>query len=245
MARQPRVLSESGYMHVIVRGIGRQVLFETEEDYMFYLSSLETYCKQLKVTVCAYCLMENHVHLLLYESQSQIPLLMKKLGVRYSWYYNRKYDRTGHLFQDRYRSENVEDDAYLLSVVRYILRNPQEAGICKASEYRWSSYGSYMEKNSFVDTGILKGYVRDAADYAAWIAEENDDECLEYTPWKRDEEWAKKVIHKQLNGKSGTALQNMDREERNEALKKLKKAGLSVRQIERLTGINRGAIQRA
>jgi REP element-mobilizing transposase RayT len=245
MARQAREVSDSGYMHVIVRGIGRQVLFEEEEDYTFYLDSLERYSKAVRVTVCAYCLMENHVHLLLYDPERQIPVLMKKLGVRYSYYFNRKYERTGHLFQDRYRSETVDDDAYLATVYRYIMRNPEEAGICKASEYRWSSYALYGKSGSFVDTGMLERVVRDREDHAAWIAETTDDECLEYMPPRHDDAWALKVIHKQLNGQSGTSLQKMDRAERNEALRKLKKAGLSVRQIERLTGINRGTVQKA
>ena len=245
MARQAREVSDSGYMHVIVRGIGRQVLFEEEEDYTFYLDSLERYSKAVRVTVCAYCLMENHVHLLLYDPERQIPVLMKKLGVRYSYYFNRKYERTGHLFQDRYKSETVEDDAYLATVYRYIMRNPEEAGICKAAEYRWSSYALYGKSGTFVDTGMLERVVRDREDHAAWIAEATDDECLEYMPPRHDDAWALKVIHKQLNGKSGTSLQKMDRAERNEALRKLKKAGLSVRQIERLTGINRGTVQKA
>ncbi len=243
MARQAREMSGSGYMHVIVRGIGKQLLFEAEEDYAFYLSSLENDSKLLQVKVCAYCLMENHVHLLLYDTEKQIPLLMKKLGVRYSRYFNLKYERTGHLFQDRYRSEKVEDDAYLVTVFRYILRNPEKAGICKASAYRWSSYALYGDRKSFVDTGLLEDLIGDQAAYEAWIAEENEDECLEYMPHKHDDEWALKMIHQQLQGKSGTALQNMPRDERNEALRKLKKAGLTVRQIERLTGINRGTVQ--
>ncbi len=245
MARQPRQLSSSGYMHVIVRGIGRQLLFEEENDYKFYLSCLKKYSQDPKVTVCAYCLMENHVHLLLYDPEMQVSTLMKKLGVTYSWYFNKKYERTGHLFQDRYRSENVEDDRYLLTVFRYILRNPEKAGICKAPEYRWSSYHLYGDRSSFVNTGMLEGMLGDKAKYAAFIAEENDDECMEYVRQKHDDAWALEVIHKQLNGKSGTALQNMDQEERNEALRELKKAGLSLRQIERLTGVNRGAVQKA
>ncbi len=245
MARQARELSDSGYMHVIVRGIGRQLLFETEEDYLFYLDALERYSKELHVTVCAWCLMENHVHLLLCDTGKQIPLLMKKLGVRYSWYFNQKYERTGHLFQDRYRSEKIEDDAYLTTVFRYILRNPEKAGICKASEYRWSSYAMYGVRTSFADTRALEEMVGDRAAYAAWIAEENEDECLEDTPPKHDDGWAIKEIHRQLHGESGTALQHMNKAERDEMLRKLKKAGLTVRQIERLTGINRGTVQMA
>ncbi len=245
MARQPRKMSRSGYMHVIVRGIGKQLLFEEKNDYIFYIASLEQYSQELKVTVCAYCLMENHVHLLLYDPERQVPVMMKKLGVSYSRFFNKKYERTGHLFQDRYRSENVENDAYLLTVFRYILRNPEKAGICKASEYRWSSYGLYGDKRSFVDTGMLEGMLGEKDKYAEWIAEKNDDECMEYVTQKHDDAWALEVIHKQLNGKSGTTLQNMNPEERDKALREMKKSGLSSRQIERLTGINRGAVQRA
>ena len=125
------------------------------------------------------------------------------------------------------------------------MKNPEKAGICKAAEYRWSSYALYGKSGSFVDTGMLKRVVRDWEDYAAWIAEATDDECLEYMTPKHDDAWALQVIRKQLNVKSGMSLQAMDRAERNEALRKLKKAGLSVRQIERLTGINRGIVQKA
>ncbi len=246
MARQARKLSESGYMHIIIRGIGKQLLFESDEDRTFFLGSLEKYSQDLKVTVCAYCLMENHVHLLLYDTQQQIPCMMKKLGVRYSYYFNQKYDRTGHLFQDRYRSEPVEDDTYLLTVFRYILKNPEKAGICRASDYRWSSYALYGDRESFVDTSaVLEPLLGDRTAYAAYIAETADDECLEYTPSRHDDAWALKVIHRLLHGQSGTVLQKMDREARNEALRRMKKAGLTVRQIERLTGINRGTVQNA
>ncbi len=92
-------------MHVIVHGIGRQLLFEAEEDYAYYLDALEKNSRDLHVTVCAYCLMEDHVHLLMYDPEQRIPTLMKKLGVRYWYYFNRKYVRIGPVFGDRYRSE--------------------------------------------------------------------------------------------------------------------------------------------
>ncbi|MBQ3849619.1 MAG: transposase, partial [Clostridia bacterium] len=104
MSRQARRLSETGYFHVIVRGIGKQLLFEHDDDYRYYLMLLERYISQLSVSVCAYCLMENHVHLLLKDSKNELSLFMKKMGVSYSSYFNKKYDRTGHLFQDRFFS---------------------------------------------------------------------------------------------------------------------------------------------
>ncbi len=86
MPRQPRQHSESGYLHLIVRGIGKQLLFEEREDSHFFLSLLRRYSAETSVSVLAYCLMENHVHLLVRDEQGQTPLLMKKLGVSYSSY---------------------------------------------------------------------------------------------------------------------------------------------------------------
>ena len=105
-------------------------------DYQFYLRMLEKYSRETGVAVCAYCLMENHTHLLLYDKEKKIPEFMKKTGIRYSYYFNQKYERVGHLFQGRYRSEPVENEAYLITVTRYILNNPQKAGVCRQESVR-------------------------------------------------------------------------------------------------------------
>lgn len=83
--------------------------------------------------------MENHVHLLLRDTKDQLDLVMKKITGSYAYYFNHKYDRSGHLFQDRYGCEVVEDDAYLMTVIRYIHRNPEKAGIAKAGDYRFGA----------------------------------------------------------------------------------------------------------
>ena len=180
MPRQPRQRSESGYLHLIVRGIGRQALFEEREDYQFFLSILERFSRETRVIVCAYCLMENHVHLLVRDKGEQAALMMKKLGVSYSRYFNGKYDRQGHLFQDRYMSEPVDDERYLLTVFRYILNNPQKAGICTAAEYEWSSYRLYGRDGGLVDTTVLRALIGSDERYAEFIAAANEDQCLEY-----------------------------------------------------------------
>ena len=115
MPRTARQFSHSGYMHVIIRGNGKQILFEDYEDHYFFLSILKRYCEETEVRILAYCLMENHVHLLVHDLEGNTSQMMKKIGVSYSGYYNRKYERTGHLFQDRFRSELIEDEAYLLT----------------------------------------------------------------------------------------------------------------------------------
>ena len=243
MPRQPRQFGNSGYLHLIVRGIGKQILFEDREDYLFFLSILRRFSTETSVSVLAYCLMENHVHILVCDEQKNTPLLMKKLGVSYSQYFNRKYERSGHLFQDRYLSEPVEEDAYFLAVFRYILKNPQKAGICPAGAYEWSSYTEYAKPGSFTDTTLLQELIGDRAQLDQFLAEGEDEECLEYTPSRRDDEWAIQTINKLLGMTSGTALQALSKTERNAALRKLKSAGLSLRQIERLTGINRNIVQ--
>ena len=245
MPRKARTISITGYFHVIVRGIGKQILFEENKDYGYYVSLLRKYAVETGVTICAYCLMDNHVHLLLNDVKGDLALFMKKMGVSYAIYFNKKYERTGHLFQDRFISEAVEDEGYLLTVFRYILNNPYAAGICPASEYLWSSYGRYEDPESFVDTTLLRQMIGNWEQYAEFIAEKNDDQCMEYFPVKKDDEWAKAKIHKVLGIESGTELQAYARSRRDEALRMLKKEGLTVRQIERMTGISHSVIQRA
>ncbi len=126
-----------------------------------------------------------------------------------------------------------------------IPRNPEEAGNCKASEYRRSGNAPYGDRKSFSDTGSPEELIGDQAAYEARTAEENEDECPESVPPKRGDERALKGVRKQLKGKSGTALRDTDREERDGALRKLKKAGPTIRQLGRLTGINRGTVQKA
>lgn len=243
MSRPPRKVSETGYYHVITRGIGRQILFEEPNDYRYYIRLLQKYSEDTGAAVCAYCLMENHVHLLIYDRAGALPLFVKKVGISYSAYFNRKYDRCGHLFQDRYKSETVDDDSYLLSVFRYILKNPQKAGVCSADEYEWSSYKLYGGRSSFVNTETLCDMLGNFEHYAEFISAEDNCVCMEYAPEKTDDDRAADIVKQVLGVESGTAIQSYPRAERNEALIKLLRAGMSIRQIERYTGISRGVIQ--
>ena len=243
MARHARKLSGSGYLHVIVRGIGKQILFEEPKDNVYYIRLLERFSEETSVSVCAYCLMENHVHLLISDKGADIPLFMKKMGVSYSAYFNKKYERCGHLFQDRYFSEPVTDDAYFLGVLRYILRNPQEAGVCTAGDYPWSSFKLYGRRDSFVDTSFICEMLGSYENYASFI--ENGE--VEFTPLmsaaQKADEKAGRNIRDKLGMTSGTEIQSLDRKERDEAIALLLREGVSIRRIERLTGISRGVIQ--
>lgn len=245
MTRPARIFSPSGIMHVIVRGIGRQLIFEDANDYNFFLKKLSQYALETDVKICAFCLMENHVHLLLKGESSQITIFMKKQGVSYSFYFNQKYDRTGHLFQDRYLSESVADQRAFLSIYRYILQNPQKAGICSASDYLWSSYRYYDNWPEYMDSDLIKALLNTKEKYNTFMSANNKDICLEYHKTGHDDEWALGIIKATLSIETGIALQKYDKKHRDAALKKLFEEGLTFRQIERLTGISRNAVARA
>ena len=244
MPRQPRIISEFGYYHIYTRGNGKQILYENREDYIYYLKMLKKYCVAVNVTVCAFCLMENHVHLIVYDPEPRLPELMKLLNTAYAKYFNEKYKRKGHVFESRYCRIPIESEAYLLTVFRYILNNPQKAGICTAANYPWSSYSRYGEPDSFVDTSVLVDLIGSKAEYETYIAAKYED-CPELEEMSLGDEWAKSVIRRSLNISSGTALQSFDLQSRNKALRLLKQRGLTVKQIERLTGISQSAVEQA
>ena len=231
-------------MHIYSRGVARQIIFESREDHIYFLHLLKRYSKETQVTICAFCLMENHFHLIVQDRHHHISEFMQKLALTYSIYFNRKYDRSGHLFSSRYMSVPIESEEYLLTAFRYVLNNPRAANICPASEYPWSSYSRYGYKESFVDTSVFQELLGDWKTYEAFIAGKYED-CPELEDIVHDDAWAASVIREVLHVQSGTELQKYDWDARNQALRCLKENGLSIRQIERLTGINRNAIQRA
>lgn len=246
MPRQARKKSESGYYHIVHRGIGRQILFEDEEDNARLLSTLQRYRRELGFDLVAYCLMENHIHLLIHDANDQIDLIMKKLAGSYAYYYNQKYERSGHVFQDRYCSEPVENDAYLLTVMRYIHNNPEKAGIAKTKDYRWSSYAAYQRPQGQIDNGYVLEMIGGPERFEAFMRGGRDEKCLDISEKRgiRDDD-ARAMIAAVCSSASGTKLQQWDRTSRDAALHALKAKGLTVRQLERLTGINRGVIQKA
>ena len=244
MPRNPRTYSISGYMHIYNRGNGRQILFEQRADYIYFLQQLKRFSSMYHVRICAFCLMENHFHLLVHDTEKNIPGFMRCLCSSYSSYFNRKYKRTGHVFEGRYKSTPIDTEAYLLRVFSYILNNPRAAHICETKEYLWSSYSRYGESGSFVDTSVFQDLIGTKEEYDTFLSLKYED-CPELEGIVHNDEWAKSVIREKLHIEKGTDLQQYDWKSRNEALRLLKNQGLTIRQIERLTGINRSAVQRA
>ena len=143
MARQPRFILPGQPQHVIQRGNNRDVIFASEDDYLFYLEKLDVACRRFDCALHAYVLMTNHVHLLMTPNSGDgIGKVMQSLGRYYVQYFNYQYKRTGTLWEGRYKSTLLDSEAYLLTCSRYIELNPVRADMVDhPSDYRWSSYG--------------------------------------------------------------------------------------------------------
>ena len=149
MARRPRVDVAGGLYHVITRGNNRRVIFDSPDDYGKFLSLLEIQKSRLPFFLYAYCLMSNHVHLLIERQADPISRIMHRVLTGYSQYYNRKYRRSGHLLQGRHKAILCQTDRYLSELVRYIHLNPVRAKIVRQpANYRYSSHRSYLGKET-------------------------------------------------------------------------------------------------
>lgn len=223
----------------MLRGINKQVIFEDEEDNFKFLETLKKYKAISGYKIFAYCLMSNHVHLLLKVEKEDIDLIIKRIASSYVYWYNLKYKRNGHLFQDRFKSEPVENDSYFLTVVRYIHQNPLKAGVCKSIDgYNFSSYNEYVKKADLVDTDFCLGII-DKEQFVDFNNEYSEDVCLEIEKdnFRLTDDEAREIIFKISKCRTITQFQNLNIDKRDKCLKLLRDNGLSIRQISRLTGI--------
>ena len=142
MPRLPRYVLPGQPQHVIQRGNNRLPLFSVEADYACFRQYLQDACRRHGCHVHAYVFMRNHVHLLMTpETKDGISKVMQSVGRRYAQYFNKSYQRTGTLWEGRYKATIIDSESYLLTCYRYIELNPVRANLVgHPSEYRWSSY---------------------------------------------------------------------------------------------------------
>lgn len=259
MPRSRRIKSQSGCYHVILRGNEKKPIFLDDEDRLRFLSTLQIKKKQQGFCVYAFCLMNNHIHLMLGEQQADLSDVIKRITVSYVAYFNKKYERIGHLFQDRFKSQNVEDDRYFLTLARYIHHNPVKAGLVKyPGDYGWSSYGCYLDKNApfraIVDTGMLLDLLgargasgRDARrEYVEFMNQpmEEDFAFLEEPMDKKEAVllWEQMLQEKKLLNRRGLP----DYEDKLYILREFKeKTGLSDTMVVEITGMSRYMLRKA
>ena len=244
MPRHARELSKTGVYHVMLRGVNRQQVFFDEEDHMVFLEKLKKQKEKLGFKLFAYCLMPNHIHLLIMIDDEKLKTLFRAFGASYVLWYNKKYDRVGHLFQDRFKSETVQDEKYFMTVLRYILRNPIKANLCsKANDYKYSSMSEY--------TGVISGitdvdFVLEMVGRQAlidFIDIDNRDSCMDdderlFHGRLRDEE-ALEMIRSEFDTEK-----YVKKDARNASVIRLLKKGISVAQIVKYTGISKGTVRK-
>ena len=249
--RTTRKRSEADIYHVVARGTGRQIIFENDADHEEFLRLLQAEAEADVFELYAWCLMSNHVHLLVHATLEELALRMRHLLSCYARYFNNNTGRVGHLFQDRFLSEPVNDDAYLLTLIRYIHQNPVKAGIADVDQYKWSSYREYLRGGGICDVrfplavfGSLEEFERlhrsPPETNAAFL-----DISRRRPAWALSDEDAVIYASDLLGGIGLDTLKALPTKERDRHLAELKHGGLSIRQIARLTGIGRGPIQRA
>ncbi|WP_421381995.1 transposase [Bacillus salacetis] len=166
MARQPRNWILGAPYHIMMRGNRKSIIFHESKDFTKYLDILQLTYEQFPYILHSYCLMNNHLHLLLEPINHSPTVLFRKINTSYALYYNKKYDVTGHLYQDRFQAKLVDSTSYLLGVSKYIHLNPVEAKLVKEPEhYPWSSYSSYyhQKKNPLITTDKILSFFPDAS----------------------------------------------------------------------------------
>lgn len=252
MPRVARKKSKTGIYHIIHRGNNRQMIFKDDEDRSKFLYKLIDYKEICEYEIYAYCLMGNHMHLVLKEGLEPLEQIMRRIGASYVHWYNSKYERIGNLFQDRFKSEPVNTDAYLKTVIRYVHQNPVKAKIAKdLLDYKWSSYGEYIgsSKNILIDKDyILEMFSENSEkalkEFAAFHNIYKDDKCLEIEEKKKiisDGELVK--IIKNTFDIDPKAIKNEEKNIMNDILKKtLEIEGVTTRQLARVTEISPNTI---
>ena len=248
MPRIPRTKSATGIYHVMVRGIDKRNIFLDDQDKTVFLEKLQKAKERSQFKLHGYCLMNNHVHLLIQEDED-LGNTVKKITVGYVQWHNNRHLRTGHLFQNRYKSQNVESEPYLLTVLRYIHQNPVKANITSSPEnYNWSSYNecikSYKGEQSFLDTGIIREYFKSASDFEEYMNVNTDEQFLDYVESKKYTDDSLRDLIKRDFGID--TLENYPTKERNEIIKNIySNEGVSIRQLSRVLNLGRSTIERA
>ncbi len=147
--RRPRADQEPGIHHVFARGNNRQAVFADDRDRRAYLGRFVQVIASHRWHCLSYCLMGNHLHLLLETTEPNLGHGIRQIHGPYAQAFNRRHGRTGHLFENRFGSVRILDDAHLWMIVGYIARNPVEAGLCKrAEDWPWSSHAAIAEERN-------------------------------------------------------------------------------------------------
>ena len=242
----------TGYYYVCARGTGKRLIFESDEDRWEFLELMRDCCRDAQVTIAAWCLMGNHVHLVLADYEDRMSTAMHRLLLTYARRSNKRTGRTGHLFQNRFDRRSLDTDRHLMAAIRYVHANPQDAGIALIERYPWSSFAEYLRAydddvaKSFSDPSAALELFGSAEGFIAYSLATPDgaDPAIN----DMDEtEWERHAFAEKLAKGLGIPLDRLKAAppaQRNGIVFALHEAGYTVREIERYTGISKSTASR-
>lgn len=242
----------TGFYHVCARGVGKQLIFEGDEDRWEFLELMRECCREAGVMVIAWCLMGNHVHLVLADYEDAMSAAMHRLLLTYARRFNKRTGRTGHLFQNRFDRRSLDTDRYLMAAIRYVHANPQEAGIALIERYPWSSFAEYLRAydndmtRGFSDPSCVLELFGSAEAFIAYSLS-TPDGCEPALCDMKETEWERHAFAEKLAKGLGVPLHGVkaaSSAQRNIVIAGLHDAGFTVRQIERYTGIGKSTVSR-
>lgn len=242
----------TGYYHVSARGVGKQAIFENDDDRREFLELMRDCCRDRGVSVVAWCLLSGHVHLVLADYEDGMSAAMQRLLLTYARRFNKRTGRAGHLFQNRFDRRALDTDRHLMTAIRRVHANPQEAGLGLIERYPWSSFAEYLRafdddtRIGFSDPSAVLELFGSAEDFIAYSLETPDDSDpvihdMDETEWERHG-FADKMARGL--GVPLKELKTVAPVQRDAIIYALHEAGYTVRDIERYTGISKSTVSR-
>lgn len=244
--------SSSGLYHITIAGCGKQIIFESDDDRWDFLSLIKAACADGHISIVAWCLMSNHVHLVLSDPSDAVSVAMQRALTAYARDFNRKTGRCGHLFKNRFGRFAIETESYLLATIRYVHANPQAAGICTMDKYRWSSFREYLSildgngRAYLCDAIFVERLFRDYLDFLSFMYSKFEGESIVIRDFdesdlerrERADQFARQF------GYGLADLKTLVPAYRDRLLFELGSRGFSTRELERYTGISRSTVSR-
>jgi len=246
-----RLINPDGLYHVHNRGNNKEFIFLDESDKAVFLGILKRHLKKAGIIIIAYCIMNNHFHIFLQVISGNLFDFMRDIQARYSEYFNKKYNRSGHVFQGPYGCQLVMGLLYCIKLVRYILRNPFKAGIVRLIRaYKWSSLGSSNVSLSIVDQKHVEILFDNAdVDFESYINNGEDDfliSAIEKRYFKFDEavEKYREILRDKFNLNPDDFLKQ-ETDVKFQIIVWCRYNGISIRQLQEITKAEINFIRRA
>lgn len=242
----------TGYYHVSARGVGKQAIFENDADRREFLELMRDCCRDRGVTVAAWCLMIDHVDLVLLDYEDEMSAAMQRLLLTYARRFNKRTGRAGCLFRERFERRSLDTDWQVMESIRSVHADPQEAGISLIEHYPWSSFAEYLRAydsdmtRGFSDPSCVLELFGSAEGFIAHSLSTPDD-GESAMPDLEEMEWERHAFAEKLAKGLGVPLHVVkaaSSARRNIVILGLHDAGFTVRQIERYTGIGKSTVSR-